>query len=115
MRNGPGKVPPGVMLYYDLVPCLESFTDAELGQLFKAILRYGATGEDVDLTGSLSIAWAFIRPRIDRDAEQYMLKAKKARYAAYVREEKARGRTAALYDEWSIEDALRTIPPAIRR
>ena len=109
------KTPPGVMLYYDLLPCLEAFTDAELGQLFKAILQYGATGEFVDLTGSLSIAWAFIRPRIDRDAEQYVLKAKKARYAAYVREEKARGRTALPYDEWTIDDTLRSLPPVCGR
>lgn len=109
------KKPPGVMLYYDLLPCLEAFTDAELGQLFKAILQYGATGEVIDLTGSLSIAWALIRPRIDRDAEQYALKAKKSRYAAYVREEKARGHTALSYDEWAIDDTLRSLPPVYGR
>ena len=105
------KTPPGVMLYYDLLPCLEAFTDAELGQLFKAILQYGATGEVVDLTGSLSIAWAFIRPRIERDAEQYTEKVRKARYAAYVREIKAKGRSPLPYAEWSIDDTLSSLPP----
>ena len=115
MSNGSGKAPPGVMLYYDLVPCLAGFSDADLGSLFRAVLLYGSTGEIPSFDGSLHVAWAFIRPRIDRDAEQYVLKAKKARYAAYVREEKARGRTALSYDEWTIDDTLRSLPPVCGR
>ena len=109
------KTAPGVMLYYDLLPCLEEFSDADLGVLFRAILQYGATSEPPTLTGNLAIAWAFIRPRIERDAAQYTEKVRKARYAAYVREEKARGRTALSYDEWTIDDTLRSLPPVCGR
>ena len=99
------------MLYYDLLPCLEVFSDTELGILFKAILRFGSTGATPAFTGSLSIAWSFISPRIKRDADQYTEKVRKARYAAYVRDAKGREHTVMSYDEWCIDDTLRSLPP----
>ena len=57
---------PGVMLYFDLRPCLDHLTREEQGMLFQAILDYGETGCPPELPGALAIAWAFIQPRLDR-------------------------------------------------
>lgn len=62
---------PGVMLYFEMRPCLRRLTDAEKGRLLEAILDYGEEGKAPELKGMAALAWDFIRPRLDRDAERY--------------------------------------------
>ena len=64
---------PGVMLYFDLRPCLKRLTGEQKGQLFEAILEYGEFGvaPDFDADIGLAVAWDLIRPMIDRDNERY--------------------------------------------
>lgn len=65
------KERPGVMLYFDLRPCMKRLSLEEKGQLFEHILDYAEFGEVPEPDGILGVAWDFIKPRIDRDAERY--------------------------------------------
>ena len=64
---------PGVMLYFDLRPCLKRLGMEQKGQLFEAILEYGEFGAvpNFDDDIGLAVAWDLIRPMIDRDNERY--------------------------------------------
>lgn len=62
---------PGVMLWFDLRPCLKRLSLEEKGHLFECILDYAEYGEVPELDGMTGVAWDFIQPRIDRDAERY--------------------------------------------
>ena len=97
---------PGVMLYFDLRPCLDHLTREEQGMLFQAILDYGETGCPPELPGALAIAWAFIQPRLDRDRARYEAKVAQSTQAIrsrwqQLREQRAglsEGKTAAAAD-----------------
>ena len=65
------KKKPGVMLYFDVRPCLNRLTDAEQAQLFRAILDYGESGIDPGFENRLGLVWDFVKPMIDRDADRY--------------------------------------------
>ena len=79
---------PGVMLYFDTRPCLQRLTMDERGALFEAILDYGEYGLVPELEGMVGVAWDFIRPRLDRDAERYEELSQKRSSAACARWEK---------------------------
>lgn len=72
---------PGVMLYFEIRPCLAHLSNEEKGQLFEAILAYGEDGELPTLDDRLEIAWAFIRQRVDADNEKYQAKCERAKEA----------------------------------
>lgn len=65
------KERPGVMVYFDLRPCLKRLSLEDKGFLLEAILDYAQYGAPPELDGMAGVAWDFIRPRIDRDAERY--------------------------------------------
>lgn len=81
--NGNGR--PGVMVYFDILPCLERLTREEMGALFEAIMDYARFGELPDLDGACAIAFDFMRPRIDLDAEAYEAKKESNKRAAMIR------------------------------
>lgn len=93
---------PGVMMYFDIRPCLKRLNNEQKGQLFEAILDYAEFsvvpdfGDDV----GLSIAWDFIQPKIDRDNERYEAQVLQKRYAVVVRECKRNGQTAPPFEVW---------------
>lgn len=67
----------------DYFPCrysyrsiLETFSDPEVGRLFKALLKYGETGERTDLPGKESVAFEFMAADLDRANEAYQAKCK---------------------------------------
>ena len=75
-----GKEKPGVMLYFDVRPCLNRMTDAEQAQLFRAILDYGQFGIDPGFEDRLGFVWDFVKPMIDRDTDRYQeIQEKRAR------------------------------------
>ena len=82
------KQQPGVMLYFDVRPCLDRLTTDEQGQLFRAILDYGEYGTEPGFQYMLGIAWDFIKPRLERDRERYRETCRKRSEAALARWEK---------------------------
>ncbi len=92
--------PPGIMLYFEVLPALEWLSDAEKGQLFSAILEYGRNGVVPNFDGTLAALWALIAPRIDRDAEAYCSKVHKAKYATYCRNCKTNGTPKMSLEDW---------------
>lgn len=93
---------PGVMLYFDLRPCLKRLTQEQKGQLFEAILEYGEFGAvpNFDDDIGLAVAWDLIRPMIDRDNERYEQAIIQRKHAAYSRECKRNGETPLGLEEW---------------
>lgn len=83
------KKQPGVMLYFEIRPCLERLSMDQQGQLFNAILDYGEEGIEPNFEYMLGIAWDFIKPRLERDRERYeeicrkRTEAAQARWEAY--------------------------------
>ena len=94
------KQQPGIMLYFDIRPCLARLTMDQQGQLFNAILNYGELGIEPDFDYMLGIAWDFIKPRLERDKERY--------------EEIILKRSQAAHARWDAfaSGALQTIPTA---
>ncbi len=95
---------PGVMFYFDMLPALKRLTKVQKADLFEALLEYAQFGvlPEFDDVG-VSVAWDFIQPRIDRDAEAYDLKCLKNQYSVYCREAKKNGQTPLSFDDWKIE------------
>ena len=93
---------PGVMFYFDIRPCIKRLTTEEKGQLFEAILDYGEFGSLPSFDDRLGIAWDFIQPKLDKDAEIYGHKIAQRQYAVYVREARKRDSVPISFDEWSI-------------
>lgn len=97
---------PGVMLYFDIRPCLKRLSAEEKGLLFEAILEYGANGTEPGFDGMLGIAWDFIQPVIDRDSDRYDHQVSQKRFAAYVREAKRKGLESVSFDDWCLMDDI---------
>ena len=69
------------MFYFDMLPALKRLTKVQKADLFEALLEYAQHGvlPEFDDVG-VSVAWDFIQPRIDRDAQAYELKCLKNQY-----------------------------------
>ena len=57
--------------YHSLLQSLTPFGDAECGRLFKAALKYSATGEEEEFRGNERFIWPTIKAMIDRDKAAY--------------------------------------------
>jgi hypothetical protein len=64
----------GFICHDDYLAKTAKLTDEEVGRLFRALMQYHATGEEVDVTGRESIAFDFIREDIDRTDKAYKAK-----------------------------------------
>ena len=62
---------PGIMFYFDMLGPLKALPDADKGRLLVAMLEYGRDGIVPEVDGMLALAWGFVRPKIDRDLEEY--------------------------------------------
>jgi hypothetical protein len=60
------------------LPKLEKLTDEEVGSLIRALMKYHANGEIVELDGKVGIAFDFIRDDIDQQEEAYRKKCEQA-------------------------------------
>lgn len=71
---------PGIMLYFDVLPALARLDLAQKGKLFESMLRYGENGAIPDFgdDAAVGVAWDFIRPRLDKDADAYERKRENA-------------------------------------
>lgn len=72
------------VLYHDCREPLELLTDEERGRLFLAILDYSEKRIIPQFSGSLAMAFAFLRASLDRDAEAWEIKREKRRAAGSI-------------------------------
>ena len=92
------------MFYFDMLPALKRLSKLQKADLFEALLEYAQFGvlpefDDV----AVSVAWDFIQPRIDRDAQAYDLKCLKNQYSVYCRETKKNGKNPVPFDDWKVD------------
>lgn len=77
----------GIIVYFDLLETLKDFSDAEAGQLFRAMLEYGSTGAIPDFQDrAMRAVWTMAQSKIDRDNGRYLQTVEARQYAAYCRE-----------------------------
>lgn len=97
---------PGFVVYFDLLDQIQDLSDAERGQLLTGMLEYGKYGVLPEFKGMLAMAWRFLRPKMDRDAEAYAKTIEGKRYATYCRECKKNGIQELSREDWrvSIDD-----------
>lgn len=91
---------PGVMLYFDLLGPIKVLSDADKGRLFIAILEYGQSGKVPAFDGILALAWGFVKPKIDKDSEEYNRTILKRQYATFCRDRKRKGEPDITFEEW---------------
>ena len=68
----------GFICHDDYLAKTAKLTDEEVGKLFRALMKYHATGE-TDVSGRESVAFDFIKDDIDRTEEAYKAKCEKNR------------------------------------
>lgn len=93
---------PGIMLYFDILEPIKVLPDADKGRLLVAMLEYGQSGIVPEFDGMLSLAWGFVKPKIDRDSEEYNRTILKRQYATFCRDRKKKGEPEITFDEWLI-------------
>ena len=91
---------PGIMLYFDILEPIRVLPDADKGRLLVAMLEYGQQGILPDFEGMLSLAWGFVKPKIDKDSEEYNRSVLRRQYATACRERKRKGEPEITFDEW---------------
>lgn len=75
------------MLYFSILPALDSLPPASAGTLLLAAMHYAQDGrEPVFEDGTLSFAWSFLKPSIDRDGEAYNEKRLRGEWLTYCRQ-----------------------------
>ena len=90
------------MVYFDLLPQLEEYSAEEIGQLFLAMLEFGAFGAvpAFDDRG-MRIIWREIQGKIERDNGKYQQRILDGAYGAYKREAQRNQQEAMSKDEWT--------------
>ena len=91
---------PGIMIYFDILGPIRVLPDADKGRLLVAMLEYGQTGKVPDFDGMLALAWGFVRPKIDKDEEEYNLSVQRRQFATACRERKKKGLPEITFEEW---------------
>lgn len=93
---------PGIMLYFDILEPIRVLPDAEKGRLLVAMLEYGQSGMLPDFDGMLALAWGFVKPKLDKDSEEYNRTILKRQYATFCRDRKKKGEPEISFEEWMI-------------
>ena len=91
---------PGIMLYFDILEPLRVLPDADKGRLLVAMLEYGQQGILPEFDGMLALAWGFVKPKLDKDSEEYNRTILKRQYATFCRDRKKKGEPEISFDEW---------------
>ena len=91
---------PGIMLYFDILEPIRVLPDADKGRLLVAMLEYGQQGILPEFEGMLALAWGFVKPKIDKDSEEYNRSVLRRQYATACRERKRKGEPEITFDEW---------------
>ncbi len=93
---------PGIMLYFDILEPIKVLPDADKGRLLVAMLEYGQSGIVPVFDGMLALAWGFVKPKIDKDSEEYNKTILKRQYATFCRDRKRKGEPDITFEEWLI-------------
>ena len=92
---------PGVMLYFSILPALDSLPTASAGTLLLSAMHYAQDGQEpVFKDATLSFAWALLKPSIDRDGEVYDEKRLRGEWMTYCRQCKRDGNEAVDFETW---------------
>ena len=91
---------PGIMLYFDILEPIRVLPDADKGRLLVAMLEYGQQGILPEFEGMLALAWGFVKPKIDKDSDEYNKTILKRQYATFCRDRKRKGEPDISYEEW---------------
>ena len=91
---------PGIMLYFDILDPIRVLPDADKGRLLVAMLEYGKNGTVPEFEGMLALAWGFVKPKIDKDSEEYNRTVLKRQYATFCRDRKKKGEPEISFEEW---------------
>lgn len=93
---------PGVMIYFEVRESLKFLSLEEKGKLFDAVLEYGELGVIPEFDGMLGMAWAFMKPKLDADAERYEDTVQKRKYANVVKKLKKSDSDADIpsFEQW---------------
>lgn len=67
------KTPKGFFTYFHHAEPLEMLSDEQAGRLYKALMRYGNTGEEADFEGdcALNVMFSLFKKEIDYNFERY--------------------------------------------
>ena len=81
---------PGIILYFDILPCLEELNDTQVGRLLRATLYYSQSGVLPDFSDDrmLTIAWPFLQSQADADEKRYRRRVQQQRKAATCQQER---------------------------
>ena len=93
---------PGIMIYFDMLGPIRVLPDEDKGRLLVAMLEYGQSGIVPEFEGMLALAWGFVKPKIDKDSEEYNKTVLKRQYATFCRDRKKKGEPEISFDEWMI-------------
>ena len=97
---------PGAMLYFELLPAIDSMTDAAAGQFIKGILHFARDETEPDFSHDqgLSMVWPLVRERLKNDRERYlsisMNNSLKRQYAGYKAKCREQGQDSLSFTEW---------------
>ena len=91
---------PGIMLYFDILEPIKVLPDADKGRLLVAMLEYGKCGTIPEFDGMLALAWGFVKPKLDKDSEEYNRTILKRQYATFCRDRKRKGEPDISFEEW---------------
>ena len=96
---------PGIMLYFDLAEPLKSLGYEGKGKLLEAMLDYGQHGivPDFGADGMLQLAWGFLRPKLDVDAERYRERVRKNTYSSYCAQVRKKNKEPLCFNDWEAE------------
>ena len=82
------KTPKGFFTYFHHEAVLEALTDAQAGRVYKALLRYGSTGELPDFSSdpASNVAFTLFRGEMEYNFERYREICENRSEAAKIRE-----------------------------
>ena len=91
---------PGIMIYFEILAAIKVLPLEDIGRLLIAMLEYGQEGIDPHFDGMLALAWGFVKPKLDKDKEEYNRTVLKRQYATFCRDRKKRGEPEIEFDDW---------------
>ena len=91
---------PGIMIYFEIRPCLDTLPMEQRGELLTAMMDYGQTGEEPQLTGLLKALWPLIRVRLDCDTKRYDKIVIRNKYASYAKSAMKNNQEKLSYEKW---------------
>lgn len=97
---------PGIMLYFDILEPIRVLPDADKGRLLVAMLEYGQSGTLPQFDGDLglTLAWGFVKPKLDRDDESYEEAKIQRKYAAFCKKRNGLNLPKIPFEEWLAMD-----------